>query len=140
MPYIIAVALLDGDVMPAQYELNRIMREDVQNLLRRVSVTASPAYSQRFPEEMPCRISVVLRDGRTLVKESRDYPGFVSQPMSWEMACNKFNLVAAPYSTDAERKAVISTVADLENTQVRDLLQLLTSVRVPPKERSQKHA
>jgi 2-methylcitrate dehydratase len=89
---------------------------------------------------MPCRISVVLRDGRTLVKESRDYPGFVSQPLSWEMACNKFNLVAAPYSTDAERKAVISTVADLENTQVRDLLQLLTSVRVPPKERSQKHA
>ena len=140
LPYVIAVAILDGDVMPAQYELNRIMREDVQNLLRRVSVTASPAYSQRFPEEMPCRISVVLRDGRTLVKESRDYPGFVSQPMSWEMACNKFNLVAAPYSTDAERQAVISTVADLENTQVRDLLQLLTSVRVPPKERSQKHA
>jgi 2-methylcitrate dehydratase len=140
LPYVIAVAILDGDVMPAQYELNRIMREDVQNLLRRVSVTASPAYSQRFPEEMPCRISVVLRDGRTLVKESRDYPGFVSQPMSWEMACNKFNLVAAPYSTDSERKAVISTVADLENTQVRDLLQLLTSVRVPPKERSQKHA
>jgi 2-methylcitrate dehydratase len=140
LPYVIAVAILDGDVMPAQYELNRIMREDVQNLLRRVSVTASPAYSQRFPEEMPCRISVVLRDGRTLVKESRDYPGFVSQPMSWEMACNKFNLVAAPYSTDAERKAVISSVADLENTQVDDLLQLLTSVRVPPKERSQKHA
>jgi 2-methylcitrate dehydratase len=75
LPYIIAVAVLDGDVMPAQYEQDRIRREDVQELLRRVSVSANPAYSQRFPEEMPCRIQVVLRDGQALVKESRDYPG-----------------------------------------------------------------
>jgi 2-methylcitrate dehydratase len=140
LPYVIAVAILDGDVTPAQYEPNRILRDDVQSLLRCVSVIANPAYSQRFPEEMPCRIRVVLRDGRTLVKESRDYPGFVSQPMSWEMACNKFNLLAVPYTTDAERKAVISAIADLENTRVRDLMQLLTSVRVPPKVGSREHA
>jgi 2-methylcitrate dehydratase len=140
LPYVIAVAILDGDVMPAQYKLNRIMREDVQNLLRRVSVTASPAYSQRFPDEMPCRIRVVLRDGRSLTKESRDYPGFVSQPMSWEMACNKFNLVAAPYTTDADRKAITNAVANLENVRVRDLMALLTSVRVPAKVGSREHA
>lgn len=132
LPYVVAVAILDGDVMPAQYELSRILREDVQNLLRCVSVTANPAYSQRFPEEMPCRIRVILRDGRTLVKESRDYPGFVSQPMSWEMACNKFNRLSAPYTTDEERKAITNAVADLENVRARDLMRLLASVRVPP--------
>jgi 2-methylcitrate dehydratase len=130
LPYVIAVAILDGDVMPAQYEPDRILRTDVQSLLRRVYVSANPAYSQRFPEEMPCRIRVLLRDGRTLVKESRDYPGFVSHPMSWEMACKKFNLVAGPYTTDIERKAVVNAVADLEEIRVRDLMQLLTAVRV----------
>lgn len=131
LPYIIAVALLDGDVMPAQYGPKRILQEDVQNLLRRVSVTASPAYSQRFPEEMPCQLRIVLRDGRTLVKESRDYPGFVSQPPSWEMICNKFNLLAAPYTTGAERKAITSVVADLENMRICELMKLLSCVRVP---------
>lgn len=131
LPYVIAVAILDGNVMPAQYELDRIRREDVQKLLRRVSVSANPAYSQRFPDEMPCRIQVVLRDGQTLVKESRDYPGFVSQPMSWEMVAKKFNLLAAPYAAEADRKALINAVADLENTRIRDLMRLLTSVRMP---------
>ncbi len=130
LPYVIAVAILDGDVMPAQYEPDRIRREDVQKLLRRVSVSANPVYSQRFPEEMPCRIQVVLRDGQTFVNESCDYPGFVSQPMSWEMVSNKFNLLMTPHATDAESKAIRNAVADLENTRIRDLMQLLTSVRV----------
>jgi len=128
LPYVVAVAILDGDVMPAQYEADRIRREDVQKLLRRVSVTANPAYSQRFPEEMPCRIEVVLRDGQRLVKESRDYPGFVSQPMSWEAVCRKFDLLMASHATDFDRKAVINAIADLENTRIQELMQLLTGI------------
>ena len=36
LPYILAVAILDGKVTPEQYRLERIRRPDVQNLLRRV--------------------------------------------------------------------------------------------------------
>lgn len=139
LPYIVAVAILDGDVMPAQYEPDRIRREDAQSLLRRVSVSANPAYSQRFPDEMPCQIRVVLRDGKTLVKESRDYPGFVSHPMSWEAACAKFERLTADYTTDAERKAIATAVLDLENMRVRDFMGLLASVRVSAGARSRKH-
>lgn len=131
LPYVVAVAILDGDVMPDQYRRGRILKEDAQNLLRRVSVTANPAYSLLFPEEMPCRIRVVLRDGRTLDKESRDYPGFVSHPLSWEMACDKFNRLTAPYTTDAQRNAVVNAVAGIENVRVRDLMQLLASIHAP---------
>jgi 2-methylcitrate dehydratase len=128
LPYVVAVAILDDDVMPAQYVLARILAEDVQSLLRRVFVTANSAYSQRFPEEMPCQIRVVLYDGRILTKESRDYPGFVSQPMSWEMVCNKFNRLAAPFANEAERKAITNAVADLDHIRARDLTALLGSV------------
>jgi 2-methylcitrate dehydratase len=139
LPYVIAVALLDGDVMPAQYDLARIQRDDVQELLRRVSVTANPAYSQRFPEELPCRIEVVLCNGESLIKESRDYPGFVSQPMSWDTASGKFDTLAAPYTTKSERTAITRAISDLENTRIRDLMQLLTCVRVPPAVRSEQY-
>src|ERR1043166_7465543 len=38
LPYLVAVALLDGEVMPEQYRPARIRRDDVQALLRRVTV------------------------------------------------------------------------------------------------------
>jgi 2-methylcitrate dehydratase len=140
LPYVVAVAVLDGDVMPAEYEPDRILKEDVQSLLHRVFVTANEAYSQRFPEEMPCQIRVALRDGKTLVKESRDYPGFVSHPMTWGAACTKFNRLAETCATDAERKAITSAVSDIENLNVRELTRLLRSVRMPSKAGSRKHA
>ena len=38
LPYMLAVAILDGQVMPEQYEQERIRRADVQALLGKVSV------------------------------------------------------------------------------------------------------
>ena len=38
LPYLLAVALLDGQVMPEQFAPERIVRADVQELLRRVEV------------------------------------------------------------------------------------------------------
>lgn len=131
LPYVIAVAILDGDVMPDQYELNRILREDVQSLLRQVSVMANSGYSERFPAEMPCRIQVFLNGGQSLVRESRDYPGFLSHPMSWEIARTKFEQLAAPYTTDEQRHAITNAVSDLENVRVRDLMRLLSAVCLP---------
>lgn len=139
LPYLVAVAILDGDVMPAQYEPDRIRREDVQSLLRRVSVTPNQAYSRRFPEEMPCQVRAVLRDGRTLVAESRDYPGFVSQPMSWEIAFQKFNRLAAPYASGPEREAIANAIVNLENMRIRDFMGLLGAVRTPSKTGTSKH-
>jgi 2-methylcitrate dehydratase len=131
LPYILAVAILDGQVTPEQYRLERIRRSDVQDLLRRVTVSPNAAYSQRFPNEMPCRIGVRLRDGRTLSKEMRDYPGFFTQPMTWDMAFEKFERLAEPYTTASERRAIADAVADLENTTVSDLMLLLAGVRGP---------
>ncbi|HXE12584.1 MAG TPA: MmgE/PrpD family protein [Bryobacteraceae bacterium] len=128
LPYVIAVAILDGDVMPVQYVPQRIRRNDVQSLLRRVSISPNAAYSQRFPEEMPCRLRITLRDGRILTKENRDYPGSISQPMSWEAVSKKFHGLAARYCADAERNRIVNAIADLENLRIRDLMRLLAGV------------
>ncbi|HYX50372.1 MAG TPA: MmgE/PrpD family protein, partial [Ktedonobacteraceae bacterium] len=60
LPYMVAVALLDGDVSPAQYVPERIVREDVQTLLQKVTVQPDESFSKRFPAEMPCRIHITL--------------------------------------------------------------------------------
>ena len=40
LPYLLAVALLDGQVLPEQFRPERIAAPDVQELLRRVEVRA----------------------------------------------------------------------------------------------------
>ncbi|MEJ2555129.1 MAG: MmgE/PrpD family protein [Anaerolineae bacterium] len=128
LPYMLAVAILDDEVMPAQYRPERIQRQDVQTLLRKVSVRPQPAYSQRFPDEMYCRISVTLQDGRTLTKEKRDYEGFHTRPMRWETVVQKFERLSQPYVDSALGREIVDVVANLDSTQVADLARLLERV------------
>jgi 2-methylcitrate dehydratase len=128
LPYLVAVALLDGDVMPAQYAADRIARTDAQALLRRVAIRPAVDLSARFPAEMPCRIAVNLVDGRVLRIERRDYAGFVTRPMSWEQACEKFERLTAPHLDLARRARITHAVAELEAISVSDLTSQLADL------------
>jgi 2-methylcitrate dehydratase len=129
LPYMIAVALLDGEVMPRQYTPKRIQRHDVQTLLRKVDVRPNDEMNALFPELMPCRIRVFLKDGRTLSIEKEDYEGFYTQPMSWSKATEKFERLAQPFTDEELRQGIIEAVARLETLEVQQLTELLTYVR-----------
>lgn len=136
LPYIVSVALLDKQVMPEQYTLERISRRDVQELLQKVSVHPVDAFSARFPDEMPCRLILTFRDGRVLTKELHDYPGFATQPMCWETALEKFNRIAGPFAGASLRRSVVNAVKNMDSIQVKELVQLLQKVeRVRRKDR-----
>ncbi len=128
LPYMVAVAILDDQVMPEQYRPERIERHDVQALLRRVSVQPAPEYSAGFPDEMPCRITVSLGDGQVLVKEKRDYEGFHTRPMRWETVAHKFERLSADHAEPSLRREIVEAVAHLEELQVSDLMELLSRV------------
>src|SRR5450432_4368899 len=51
LPYLLAVALLDGSVMPAQFNLERIVKPDVQTLLKKVSVHPNHEYTEQYPKK-----------------------------------------------------------------------------------------
>ena len=128
LPYLVAVALLDGEVTPAQYTPERIAREDVQALLRKVSVRPDDTLSQRFPAAMPCRLRVFLTGSRVLHLEKQDYVGFSTRPFTWEQAEAKFERLAAPYTEGQLRQAIVEAVAHLETIDVSQLTELLTRV------------
>ena len=129
LPYLVAVAILDGQVMPEQYRPVRIQSQDAQALLRKVTVKPSSDYSRRFPDEMPCRITLTLRDGRRIAKEKHDYEGFRTRPMSWERAVEKFERLAVPYTERSLCREIVSAVSNLEAIQVSDLTKLLANAK-----------
>jgi 2-methylcitrate dehydratase len=131
LPYMLAVALLDGQVMPEQYRPERIQRSDVQELLRKITVHPNASFTERFPEEMPCRLKVIRKDGNELVQEKQGYEGFVTTPMSWETVVKKFEHLSQPYTDAAMRGEIVEAVRSLETIQVEDLTRLLARVQPP---------
>ncbi len=129
--YMLAVALLDGTVMPPQYDPDRIQRQDVQDLLRRVVVRPREDYSARFPDEMPYRLVVRLQNGQSFEREKTDYEGFKTRPMPWKQALEKFDHLTEPYLTPSLREDLLQAIAELPTLRARDLTALLAQVPVP---------
>src|SRR5271168_408044 len=128
LPYLLAVSLLDGDVMPAQFNPDRIIKPDVQRLLKKVSVRPNHEYTDQYPGKMPAKITVRLQDGTVIEHEVQDYPGLASHPFTWEDSIEKFDRLVAGRGDEGLFREIKDAVHSLENIQVRDLMKLLGSV------------
>jgi 2-methylcitrate dehydratase len=128
LPYMLAVALLDGEVQPGQYAPQRIASEDVQALLRRVVITPDPALSERFPRLMPALLEVELSDGTVLHAARIDYHGFHTDPFDWTAARQKFDRVTQPFLTAAAADRIAEVIADLDARPVSELMACLAGV------------
>lgn len=126
LPYILAVALLDGKVMPEQYESDRINSSDVQDLLKRIHVKPDKEFSAKFPRQMPVEITVRTKGGKTLVETSIDYEGFITRPFTWDEVTNKFEALTSKYLDEKSRTEIQKMIADLEaKKDMSDLTALL---------------
>jgi 2-methylcitrate dehydratase len=126
LPYLCAVALLDGDVWPEQFAEERVTRRDVQDLLQRVFVRQRDDLSMRYPKEMPCRVTVLMRDGRELVGEKTDFLGFAhTRKLDWEGALAKFERLAGPGLDAALLREIPDAVQALDNIKVSELANVL---------------
>ncbi len=131
LQYMVAAAILDGQVMPEQYAPERINRSDIQSLLKKVNVQPNEEFSRRFPEEFCCRIEVTLKSGKTLEKEKTGYEGFRTHPATWDMVVHKFNQLSQSYVNQALRSAIVSAVQQLEDTSILELTRLLNQIHHP---------
>lgn len=130
LPYMMAAVLIDGDVLPAQYLPERIRKADIQNLLQKVHVAEKKEYSDRFPKEVACDITILFKDGTKLTTEKKDYEGFYSRPASSEMSIRKFTKLSKEFTDDKLRKEIIEMIKNIEHHDVNELMELLEQVRV----------
>jgi 2-methylcitrate dehydratase len=128
LPYLLAVALLDGDVKPAQLEPARIEKPDVQALLQKVQVKPDAGFTARYPNEVPSRVTVYVESGQSYSHEVSDYPGFPTRPFTWEQVSAKFDELASGCAERVLRDEIKTAVRSLERIRVSDLMRLLARV------------
>ena len=126
IPYTLAAAALDGQLMKEQYEQDRITSDDVRSLMRKMTVDGSPELTARFEAgEQPYNITVTTTDGSEHRIEKTAFEGHPTNPMSWEQLEAKFHGIAADVYPEAHRNEIIETVKHLETYETSDLTALL---------------
>jgi 2-methylcitrate dehydratase len=128
--YLLAVGLLDGNVMPAQFTPERINRSDVQALMKKVSAKPNQAYTEQYPRRMPAKITVRLQDGTTFEHEVQEFPGLPCHPFTWEDSVEKFDQLVTGRIDGYLSEDIKDAVRSLESIRVKDLTKLLNHVQV----------
>jgi 2-methylcitrate dehydratase len=104
LPYVIAAAIADRQVTPAQFEPDKIMDPQIRAQLNKVHVVADPEIEAVFPKLQRVIVTIKTTDGRELSKQL-DFPkGDPRNPLTDKEVEEKFDALAAPVLTDRSRE------------------------------------
>lgn len=125
LPYVIAAAVAERQVTPAQFEAAKIMDKTIRAQLNKVEVVADPEIEAVFPKLQRVVVKVTTTDGREFEKKL-DYPkGDPRNPLSDEEIEGKFDALAATILSEGARRKIKDTVWGLEKVgKISDLMAM----------------
>jgi 2-methylcitrate dehydratase len=131
LPYITAIALLDGEVTDRQFEPERFKDPEVWKFLENAKVQRNAELSALYPDAVANIVHVDLADGRRLTRRV-DYPkGHAKNPLKDSQVEEKFNVLVDPIlGTDRARK-IIDIVWKLD--EAKNVDELIRAIEVPKK-------
>ncbi|MFM0092999.1 MmgE/PrpD family protein [Paraburkholderia sediminicola] len=133
LKYLIAAALLDDQVGPAQLEPARVQGADAQMLLKKVTVRSDAEFSSQYPGELNVRVTIHCTDGRVLTRKHAGFEGGLDNPFSWERTVEKFHWLSEQYADEELRGQIIKLVSTLEEHPIAELMELLAKVSPAPR-------
>lgn len=126
LPYVIAAALVERQVTPLQFTMQKIMDPRIREQLKKVEVVADPAIEKVFPALQRAIVNIDTTNGRTFSKQL-DYPkGDASNPLTDQEVEEKFCALADGVLSNESQKRVKETIWSLERVgSVSELMALM---------------
>src|SRR6202035_2856012 len=126
LPYITAIALIDGEVTEKQFQPERFMDPAIWKFLENVTVQRNAELSALYAKAVANIVHVALQDGRELTKRV-DYPlGNALNPISDKQLEGKFNALVVPALGEARTKKIVDLAWKLDEMKnVGELMQAL---------------
>jgi 2-methylcitrate dehydratase len=126
LPYVIAAALVDRQVTPRQFNMDRIMDPTIREQLKKVEVVADPEIEKVFPALQRVIVRIRTVSGEEFVKQI-DYPkGDPRNPLTDAEVEEKFAALADGVLSKSAQTKVRDAVWKLERIgRVSKLMELL---------------
>jgi 2-methylcitrate dehydratase PrpD len=90
LPFCAAVALLDGEVVPASFSARQLKRADLRQFMERVKVHEDPALTATFPAKWSSAVVLELADGTRHATRIEVPKGDPANPLAPEDLTAKF--------------------------------------------------
>ena len=125
LPYITAIALIDGEVTEKQFQPERFTDPAIWKFLEEVTVQRNEELSALYAKAVANIVHVTLQDGRVLTKRV-DYPlGNALNPLSDEQLEGKFNSLVVPELGETGARKLLDVAWKLEEAESpRELMKL----------------
>ena len=131
LPYITAVALIDGEITDKQFDPQRFKDPEVWKFLENVKVERNLELSTMYPDAVANIVHVDLVDGRRLTRRV-DYPlGHAKNPLKDSQVEQKFNALVGPMLGSDRGRKVIDIVWKLDHAKNVD--ELIKALEMPQK-------
>jgi 2-methylcitrate dehydratase len=131
LPYVIAAALVERQVTPAQFTMEKIMDPAIRAQLKKVEVVADPEIEKVFPALQRVIVNITTTDGRALSKQL-DFPkGDPRNPLTDQEVEEKFAALAEGVLSAGAQKKLKDAIWDLENSDSIGKLMALMKADIP---------
>jgi 2-methylcitrate dehydratase len=131
LPYITAIALIDGEITGSQFEPERFKDPKVWKFLENVKVERNSELSVMYPEAVGNIVHVDLADGRRLTRRV-DYPlGNAKNRLKDSAVEGKFFALVERIIGERRAKKIIELVWKLDDAKNVD--ELMQALNVPKK-------
>jgi len=129
VPYVVARALLDGDVQVDDFEPSRFREPRAIELVRKVTLRPEPSLTTANREAMGAHVEVTLRNGTVLRAEVPHPPGSMQNPPTDQSLTRKFRNLSEPVLGRARTEKAIEVILAVDS--LANLKELLDAVSSP---------
>ncbi|MFQ3610524.1 MAG: MmgE/PrpD family protein [Fimbriimonadales bacterium] len=126
LPYIVGATLMDGKIDLSSFDEARYTDPELLAFVKKITVRHDRSMDPRYPEGIPNRITVRLKDGRTLTEENTFPRGHARNPMSDEEVEAKFFVLTEWALPRSRQDEVLNFIWNLEaQANLSPLMELL---------------
>ena len=126
LPYVIAAAIAERQVTPAQFETKKIMNPVIRAQLKKVEVVADPEIEKVFPALQRVIVTITCNDSTTFSKQL-DFPkGDPRNPLTDADIEEKFSALTEGILSSSAQKKLKDAIWSLENIGSVGKLMALT--------------
>jgi 2-methylcitrate dehydratase len=123
LPYMVAVALLDGTVNNSSYSQRKLSNPDILALLPKISVNEDAQFTLEYPNKIANRIKVKLSNGHSITKQVEVPKGHPANPVTQEEIEQKFSSLTGKLLKRSQIERIFEFVWNVEKQ--RDISLLL---------------
>ena len=124
-PWAVAAMLVDGELGVAQVHPDRLRDPAILELGRHVETSVASDIQERFPEECLARVTIRLKDGRTLTAPTMRARGDYVNPLTPAEMDAKFETLVEPALGRGRLTALREVLDSIEDRPADELFELL---------------